>query len=85
MSILAGNLIGAPVVTNYSIRNAETAIRVDDGQPTPLLSAGMKFSELRDEEALFASIRSRRQYDRLVLEGFTRISQASCRQRILYQ
>jgi hypothetical protein len=44
----------------------------------------MTLSHLRVDEGVFESIKTRRQYDRLVREGFTRASDFYARQQILF-
>jgi hypothetical protein len=58
-------------------------VRQDKSASTRFLFASMSISDLREEEGVFESIKTRRQYDYLVREGFIRVSQAYARQRIL--
>ena len=62
----------------------QPALQHSSGQP-PFNGdkKGTKLSELRDDEGIFESIKTRRQYERLVHEGFLRTSRAYAGQKIL--
>ena len=64
--------------------NAKINTRVDEDGLTTFPSPSMTLSDLREDEAVFDSIKTRRQYDRLVRSGFSSVSQAYARQGILF-
>lgn len=64
--------------------NVKFNIRVDEDRATPFLAPSMTLEDLRENEAVFQSIKTLRQYDRLVQSAFTGVSQAYARQEILF-